>query len=97
MTRNPHGADRQAAVVSIRSKPGLRSRPVAAPEHRRRQGVSSPLAAARASLIKAVSEKRSSEQIAGMFGTSSELVEYRIKRLGLWRDHVGKQITLSPE
>jgi Zn-dependent peptidase ImmA (M78 family) len=46
-------------------------------------------------MIDAVSKNRSSEQIAGVFGTSSELVDYRIKRLGLWREHVGKQIRLT--
>jgi len=46
-------------------------------------------------IVAAVSKKRSSEQIAAAFGTSSELVDYRIKRLGLWREHVGKQIRLS--
>ncbi len=51
----------------------------------------------KAAMMDAVSKKRSSEQIAEMFGTSSELVDYRIKRLGLWREHVGKQIRLSPE
>jgi Zn-dependent peptidase ImmA (M78 family) len=49
----------------------------------------------KAALIDAVSKNRSSEQIARAFGTSSELVDYRIKRLGLWREHVGKQIRLS--
>jgi Zn-dependent peptidase ImmA (M78 family) len=46
-------------------------------------------------VIKAVSEKLSSEQIAKRFGTSAELVDYRVKRLGLWRDHVAKGVTLS--
>ncbi len=50
----------------------------------------------KAALINAVSKKLSSEQIAGIFGTSSELVDYRIKQLGLWREHIGKQIRLSP-
>lgn len=45
----------------------------------------------------AVTEKQTSEQIAARFGTSSELVDYRIKRLGLWREHVGKQVQLAPE
>jgi Zn-dependent peptidase ImmA (M78 family) len=49
----------------------------------------------KAAMIDAVSKNRSSEQIARVFGTSSELVDYRIKRLGLWREHVGKQIRLS--
>lgn len=48
-------------------------------------------------MIVAVSQKRSSEQIAKTFGTSPELVDYRIKRLGLWREHVGKQVRLSSE
>ena len=51
----------------------------------------------KAALIDAVSNSRSSEQIARVFGTSSELVDYRIKRLGLWREHVGKQIRLSSD
>jgi transcriptional regulator with XRE-family HTH domain len=50
----------------------------------------------RAAVIEAVSKKSSSEEIARTFGTSPELVEYRIKRLGLWREHVGKHIRLSP-
>lgn len=49
----------------------------------------------KAAVIDAVSKNRSSDQIARMFGTSFELVDYRIKRLGLWREHVGKQIRLS--
>jgi Zn-dependent peptidase ImmA (M78 family) len=49
----------------------------------------------KAAMMKAVSENCSSEQIARVFGTSSELVDCRIKRLGLWREHVGKQIKLS--
>jgi transcriptional regulator with XRE-family HTH domain len=50
----------------------------------------------KAAMIDAVSKKKSSEQIARAFGTSSDLVDYRIKRLGLWREHVGKQIKLQP-
>ena len=49
----------------------------------------------RGAVVDAVSRNQSSEEIARSFGTSSELVDYRIKRLGLWRDHVGKQIKLS--
>ncbi len=49
----------------------------------------------RIAIIKAVKAKESSEDIARAFGTSPELVDYRIKRLGLWRDHVGKKIALS--
>jgi Zn-dependent peptidase ImmA (M78 family) len=48
-----------------------------------------------AAIIEAVSKNHSSEQVARMFGTSSELVDYRIKRLGLWREHVRKRISLS--
>jgi FixJ family two-component response regulator len=33
--------------------------------------------------------------IAKRFGTSPELVEYRIKRLGLWREHIGKKVALA--
>ena len=43
----------------------------------------------------AVKEKKSSMEIAQRFGTSPELVDYRIKRLGLWREYMGKKITLS--
>jgi Zn-dependent peptidase ImmA (M78 family) len=50
----------------------------------------------RSAVIDAVSKQLSSEQIARTFGTSPELVEYRIKRLGLWRQHSGKQVRLSP-
>lgn len=49
----------------------------------------------RKAIIDAVSKKRSSDDIAQSFGTSAELVDYRIKRLGLWREHTGKQIKLS--
>jgi transcriptional regulator with XRE-family HTH domain len=45
-------------------------------------------------MFKAVKRKLSSDQIAQTFGTSSELVDYRLKRLGLWRDHLAKRVTL---
>ncbi|MDI1328342.1 MAG: XRE family transcriptional regulator [Brevundimonas sp.] len=51
----------------------------------------------KAALIEAVGKNRSSEQIAGVYGTSSELVDYRVKRLGLWREHVGKRVSLSSD
>lgn len=51
----------------------------------------------RCAIIKAVNERQDSEQIAKKFGTSPELVDYRIKRLGLWRDYKGKRVTLLPE
>jgi len=43
----------------------------------------------------AVSKGCSAADIAKRFGTSPELVEYRIKRLGLWREHVGKKVALA--
>jgi transcriptional regulator with XRE-family HTH domain len=49
----------------------------------------------RSAVASAVGEGKSSSEIALRFGTSPELVEYRIKRLGLWRDHIGKRVTLS--
>ena len=49
----------------------------------------------RSAITKAVARRMTSEAIAEQFGTSRELVEYRIKRLGLWRDHVGKQVSLT--
>ncbi|MCW3835035.1 XRE family transcriptional regulator [Sphingomonas canadensis] len=42
-----------------------------------------------------VSEGKGAAHIAATYGTSPELVEYRIKRLGLWREHVGKKVSLS--
>lgn len=49
----------------------------------------------KSAIVKAVSKKLSSKEIANKFGTSPELVEYRIKRLGLWWEYSGKQIRLS--
>jgi transcriptional regulator with XRE-family HTH domain len=49
----------------------------------------------RSAMIKAVDGRMSSTEIARKFGTSPELVDYRLKRLGLWREHVGKKIVLS--
>jgi Zn-dependent peptidase ImmA (M78 family) len=48
----------------------------------------------KAAVTKAVMKHRPSNQIAMDFGTSAELVDYRIKRLGLWRKHTGKKVTL---
>jgi Zn-dependent peptidase ImmA (M78 family) len=42
-----------------------------------------------------VAERRSADEIAGKFGTSRDLVEYRIKRLGLWNLHMGREIRFS--
>lgn len=41
-----------------------------------------------------VREGQQAEEIAANFGTSKELVEYRIKRLMLWNGYIGRQITL---
>ena len=46
-------------------------------------------------VIAAIGKRQTSLQIAQRFGTSPELVDYRIKRLGLWRDHIGKRVTLA--
>jgi len=40
---------------------------------------------------------KSAQEIATKYGTSRELVEYRIKRLGLWREHVGMKVSLAPK
>ena len=47
-------------------------------------------------VAKAVFQRMPSDQIARKFGTSPELVDYRVKRLGLWREHVGKEVKLAP-
>ena len=49
----------------------------------------------RKAIITAVTRRQTSQQIADRFGTSPELVDYRIKRLGVWRDHVGKRVALT--
>lgn len=49
----------------------------------------------RSAVAELVRRKQSSGEIADTFGTSPELVDYRIKRLGLWREHAGKQVKLS--
>lgn len=49
----------------------------------------------RKAVLKAVEKRESSDSIGARFGTSPELVEYRIKRLGLWRDYIGKRIALG--
>lgn len=51
----------------------------------------------RTAVIKAVEKRKSSTDIAKQFGTSPELVEYRIKRLGIWHDHVGKKVVLATD
>lgn len=49
----------------------------------------------REAVIEGVAEGQSSAEIALRFGTSPELVDYRVKRLGLWRDHTGKKVVLA--
>jgi transcriptional regulator with XRE-family HTH domain len=46
-------------------------------------------------MIEALSKNQSSDEIARTFGTSSELVDYRIKRLGLWQHHLRKHVRLA--
>jgi Zn-dependent peptidase ImmA (M78 family) len=48
-------------------------------------------------VTQAVAQRMTSDQIARKYGTSPELVDYRVKRLGLWRDHVGKEVKLAPK
>ncbi len=43
----------------------------------------------------AVLSKHDINELAESYGCSPELVEYRIKRLGLWREYKGKNIKLS--
>ena len=43
----------------------------------------------------AVKDQKSAEEIAAEFGTSPELAEYRIKRLGLWRIYRNRTIGLG--
>lgn len=49
----------------------------------------------RKAIVNNVKAGKSSKEIASIYGTSPELVEYRIKRLGLWREHVGKKVSLA--
>lgn len=49
----------------------------------------------RKAISKAVEKRETSLEIARRFGTSPELVEYRIKRLGIWRDYIGKRVALA--
>lgn len=43
----------------------------------------------------AVAKRLRVEVIAAHFGTSRELVEYRIKRLGLWNAHMGREVKFT--
>jgi hypothetical protein len=45
-------------------------------------------------MIDAAEAKKSSPN-CGEFCTSSELVNYRLKHLGLWREYVGKKVVLA--
>jgi transcriptional regulator with XRE-family HTH domain len=49
----------------------------------------------RKAIMKSVEKGQSTADIAKVFGTSPELVDYRIKRLGVWREHVGKRVVLG--
>jgi transcriptional regulator with XRE-family HTH domain len=44
-----------------------------------------------------VQKKQSISEIATHYGTTSDLIEYRIKRLGLWRQYKGLKVELKPE
>ena len=48
-----------------------------------------------AAIRTAVESGESASQIANRFGASIELVEYRIKRLGLWRSYKDKTVSLN--
>lgn len=48
----------------------------------------------RSEMVKSIENKLSSIQTGKKFGASPQLVDYRMKRLGLWRDHVGKKVAL---
>lgn len=48
----------------------------------------------RTAVKRMVGKGKSAAEIAAAYGTSPELVEYRIKRLGLWREHVGTKVSL---
>lgn len=45
-------------------------------------------------VMKAILSGEPAQNIASKFGTSPELVGYRIKRLGIWREYAGKQVSL---
>ena len=49
----------------------------------------------RTAVRKAVRAGKRAAEIAEQFGVSAALVEYRIKRLGLWRDYTGKTVSLG--
>ena len=41
-----------------------------------------------------IAEKKSADEVADTFGVSKELVEYRIKRLGLWNQYKGRDVKM---
>ena len=49
----------------------------------------------KAAIIKAIESERGVKGIADQYGVSTGLVEYRIKRLGLWRRHKGISVELG--
>lgn len=46
-------------------------------------------------IVEAVKGRQPAKRIAEQYGVSAELVEYRIKRLGLWKEHRGISVKLS--
>jgi len=44
-----------------------------------------------------IRENQDVSEVATVYGTTLELVEYRIKRLGLWRQYKGLKVELKPE
>lgn len=49
----------------------------------------------RQAVAQAIKEQRPVKSIADQYGVSTELVEYRIKRLGLWKMHRGISVKLA--
>ena len=44
-----------------------------------------------------ITQQKEVSELAQKFGTTIELVEYRIKRLGLWRKYKRVKVSLEPE
>jgi hypothetical protein len=84
---------RRIRIVHILSRGGIpckRSRATKAEEHDAYYlAAATFLPKARSSMLQAGTSLL--RKIAQVFGTSSELVGYRSNRLGLWREHAGKQ------
>lgn len=49
----------------------------------------------RTAVMKSVKKGKTAAEIAEAFGVSPELVEYRIKRLHLWKDYKGMEVRLA--